>query len=400
MPTPESAFRLAPSVVERVWSLLDNSARRMDELNPEGISERPRIPTQEELEMLLSTAFWASLMREEGRTVQFSLEFCSGDEHATWTFAKPIQFSARELVRIAPAFQTRFEHLGVWPKPSGNGDLAIWGSKRYGLSRLRIRVIYPGRLTVHLDGGEKVVLSESRLGVVASTPSGFWKRPNEAMPRGTNPHGSNRRELGSDREISHALLSIAEGMFNHGHGGTLLFSPSGSWIDSVKRPVHYQFESPFTEARDAMAEVIDASLQPRDNTKFSALLRDMVSPESMARRDRLRSACAAIGTFTSIDGAVVLEHDFSVPAIGVKIEPKTPLPVDVDETDVFENTCRTPREVSELGGTRHSSAVQFAYDRRDSLAIVASQDGIVSAVEWDSEAERVVVTRHLELLLP
>jgi DNA integrity scanning protein DisA with diadenylate cyclase activity len=56
------------------------------------------------------------------------------------------------------------------------------------------------------------------------------------------------------------------------------------------------------------------------------------------------------------------------------------------------------KPLSDLGGTRHQSAAQFVFDQRDAFAIVASQDGRISVVSWDSERKMVSVFRHAEYL--
>jgi hypothetical protein len=55
-------------------------------------------------------------------------------------------------------------------------------------------------------------------------------------------------------------------------------------------------------------------------------------------------------------------------------------------------------EPSQLGGTRHLSAAQFAYDQRDALALVASQDGRFTAFAW-SPSEEIVRAHRIESLL-
>jgi hypothetical protein len=52
----------------------------------------------------------------------------------------------------------------------------------------------------------------------------------------------------------------------------------------------------------------------------------------------------------------------------------------------------------ELGGTRHLSAAQFVHDQRDSIALVASQDGRFTILEW-SPCEAMVHGHRVETLL-
>jgi len=45
------------------------------------------------------------------------------------------------------------------------------------------------------------------------------------------------------------------------------------------------------------------------------------------------------------------------------------------------------------------AVVTSIIDQRDAIAIVASQDGIVSFFAWDKEENRVTVIRHAEFVL-
>jgi hypothetical protein len=53
---------------------------------------------------------------------------------------------------------------------------------------------------------------------------------------------------------------------------------------------------------------------------------------------------------------------------------------------------------TQLGGTRHLSAAQFAQDQPDSMALVASQDGRFTIFAW-SPCEQMVHARRIEVLL-
>ena len=52
----------------------------------------------------------------------------------------------------------------------------------------------------------------------------------------------------------------------------------------------------------------------------------------------------------------------------------------------------------QLGGTRHSSAAQFAQDQPDAVALVASQDGHFTIFAW-SPREGMVHAHRVETLL-
>jgi len=53
---------------------------------------------------------------------------------------------------------------------------------------------------------------------------------------------------------------------------------------------------------------------------------------------------------------------------------------------------------TQLGGTRHLSAVQFVHDQRNAMALVASQDGRFTVFSW-SQSENMVHAHRVEALL-
>jgi hypothetical protein len=54
---------------------------------------------------------------------------------------------------------------------------------------------------------------------------------------------------------------------------------------------------------------------------------------------------------------------------------------------------------SELGGTRHLSAAQFVNDQRDTVALVAPQDGAFTIFSWSAPEDAVHAHRVETLLL-
>src|SRR5262252_4369986 len=80
------------------------------------------------IEEIITTAFWASLRREEGHVPRISLAFLPPEQSP-----RPLQFSARVrldahlLSRIAPAVEKPGIHIGVWLY---DGNLHAWGVTR------------------------------------------------------------------------------------------------------------------------------------------------------------------------------------------------------------------------------------------------------------------------------
>ena len=64
-----------------------------------------------------------------------------------------------------------------------------------------------------------------------------------------------------------------------------------------------------------------------------------------------------------------------------------------------EGDCGRKGIFAELGGNRHYSAAQFAYDNPDAIAIVASQAGNVSFFTRQSSTGELLVIQKAELAL-
>src|SRR6185436_16718017 len=91
----------------------------------------------------------------------------------------------------------------------------------------------------------------------------------------------------------------------------------------------------------------------------------------------LRNAVDAVAGLTAVDGATVISSTYEVLAFGVKIV-RAPGRAPVEQTMLTEPVVGNQPDVVhpvQHGGTRHLSAAQFIHDQRDSIGLVASQDG-------------------------
>src|SRR6266566_1892587 len=136
-------------------------------------------PDAASIEEIITTAFWASLLREEGHSPRISIAFVPPEQSIRpLKFSPPVRLDATQLSRIAPAVEKPGIHIGVWPY---EGDLYAWGVTRtVPMWCFILEVIRPGLLVVKfrrddpsvkfanvavLDGGD--VRSPTRPGFVA-----------------------------------------------------------------------------------------------------------------------------------------------------------------------------------------------------------------------------------------
>jgi hypothetical protein len=335
---------------------------------------KAEVPEAAAIERIINAAFWASLRREEGRAPTISLAYLPPEAGGTALFVeRPLPLDPATLTKLAPAVERPGIHLGVWK----NGDgLSVWGATR-AIPPLCfvLEVIEPGLLVIKHrradpDGkfanvavleGDQVKMVDVE-GTLASECPDFV-----ATLLGFDPASS---------DPDNVLLPLALSMRAHKHGGSLLVVRHGTdaWRKSIVS-VPYTVAPPFSK------------------------LGDLVRKGS--RDVAFKEATDAIGGLTAVDGAVVLSDRWDVLAFGAKIGRTESGPF-VEQVLVREPIHgHTPIKVpaSEVGGTRHLSAAQFVHEQRDSLALVASQDGRFTVFGWSQQARLVHAYRVEALLL-
>jgi hypothetical protein len=117
-------------------------------------------------------------------------------------------------------------------------------------------------------------------------------------------------------------------------------------------------------------------------------------------QDALAEAVETIAGLTAVDGATILTDRYELVAFGAKITRREGAArvESVTVTEPIEGAVSETMHPSELGGTRHLSAAQFVHDQRDSVALVASQDGHFTIFAW-SPCEALVHAHRVETLL-
>ncbi|HRH34840.1 MAG TPA: hypothetical protein PKY12_07260, partial [Catalimonadaceae bacterium] len=157
---------------------------------------------------------------------------------------------------------------------------------------------------------------------------------------------------------------------------------SDNWKESIVMPMNYQVDPPYT--------VISELMQASEKTKNTA-----------DWKDSLLRAIEIIGGFTAIDGATIITQKRELIAYGAKVtraeksKPVSKMMVSESVSDA-EPTVAHP---SVVGGTRHLAGAQFVFDQRDSLALVASQDGRFTIYVWSDELKMVHAHRIDSLLM-
>jgi hypothetical protein len=321
------------------------------------------------IEEIITTAFWASLRREEGRSPRISLAFMPPEESPLpLRFNTTCRLEANLLARLAPAVEKPGMHIGVW---SDDKSLHVWGVTRTVPTWCFIlEVVGPGLLVVKYRR-DLPSTKFANIAVLEGAEVKFIEQQPNAM-EAPPVLGSLLAFYSSAgrNEADNLLVQIAMGMRAHGRGGTLLVIPKDTedWLHSIVQPITH-------------------SLFPFSTDDGSALT--------------IQSTVDALAGLTAVDGATVISDELKPLAFGAKILSRDGVNR-VDRillTEPIEGIRDTTVDPALLGGTRHLSAAQFAYDQHNAIALVASQDGHFTVFAWSSRKQMVHAHRLETLLL-
>jgi len=377
-PTYQAANTVAPIVAEHF-------ARHMAEARRLGEDGLAPQPDARSIAAIINATFWASFRPEEGRFPKISLAYLPPEAaRLPMVFEHPLPLTAGVLRKLAPAVERPEIHLGVW----NHGDeLKVWGTTRTIPSFCFVlEDIEPGLLVVkhrRLDGfgkyanvavlkGEQVKVVDEKGTSLPDCPS-LLKALLAFTAAATNgPHHS-----------LNILVQLSASMRAQGHGGTLLVVPAGneSWRESIAQPILYSITPRFA----ALSDLLRQEVEEEDRRPWESAVRRVVD---------------TIGGMTAVDGATVINDQYDVLAFGAKIRRREGTPP-VDKwiiTEPIVGNLPVVVHPTEHGGTRHLSAAQFVNDQRDSLALVASQDGRFTVFAW-SPCEEMVHAHRVESLL-
>jgi hypothetical protein len=358
-------------------------ARHLAAARGRGMDRLAELPGEAAIARMVNAAFWASLRREEGYIPKISLAFLSPDQSThPLLLERPLSLDARSLAKIAPVVERAGIHLGVWPHED---ELKVWGITRSIPSYCFVlEVVEPGLLVIKHHGGEAVgkfvnvaALEGDRIKIVDERASSLPDCP--ALLQALMGFDSPASWFGT----FNVRVQLAVSMRAHGRGGSMLIVPSNTdrWRESIVQPMPYAVVPALRELADLMHDAERERL-------------------SHVSQEASRLAVDAMAGLTAIDGATILTDISELLAFGVKIARRrgSPQVEHVRMTEPIVGGAAVTLDASHLGGTRHLSAAQFAYDQRDSVALVASQDRRFTIFAW-SPCEEMVHAHRVETLL-
>ncbi|MDQ5846601.1 MAG: hypothetical protein M3539_15020, partial [Acidobacteriota bacterium] len=321
--------------------------------------------------------------REEGYSPKISLAFLPPDHvQQALTFERVLPLTPHVLSRLAPAVERPGIHLGIWRK---DNELSVWGTTRI-IPKFCfvLEVIEPGLLVVKYRRGREagkyvnvVVLKGDQIKVVDEHGTSLPDCP--ALVTALLGFGA----PGFTSDSVNVLVQLSASMRAHGRGGSLLVVPqqSNAWRESILQHVPYSVSPPYSE----LAELMRRSPAEKSESVWQEAFIDAVD---------------AIAGLTAVDGAALISDQYELLAFGAKIGQRDGAGrvERVVVTEPIVGNIATVVQPLELGGTRHLSAAQFVQDQRDSIALVASQDGRFTVFAW-SPCEEMVHAHRVETLL-
>ena len=374
----EPAYSPARIVAEKVHEHLTRHREQIRGTNRETLAS---VASADAIEAVIDAAFRASLRREESYIPRLSLAILAPEEAAQpLVFEEALPLTPGSLARVSPAIARSGLHLAVW---NVGDELSAWGTVRsIPISCCVVEVAAPGLLVIKHRPSEQsrkfvnlAVLEGDQIKIVDERASATADCP---------PLVSSllRCDATPGLDSVDVLVELAVSMRAHGRGGALLVVPGDSelWRESIVHPLPY-------------------AVRPKFST-LSELAQESGKRVGRQREADLSDAVGMIAGLTAVDGAAVITDQYELVAFGAKIARRDGhLQVEhVIVTEPIENVAPVTMHPTQLGGTRHLSAVQFVHDQRNAMALVASQDGRFTVFAW-SRSENMVHAHRVEALL-
>ena len=361
----------------------------------------PELPL---LKQLIMVAYQASLLQEEGRSVQCYLLYTSPEEVATLpsaqqhhlVFMEPRPCNEQELRRLSPTVQRGNSTLAI--HRATDNSLQIWGVVFLGASggvlenpsdgtepqadTLLIHVRGPGALTFYCGRQRVLTLLQGQI-----EGHGFVQFPAAWSEGHFTPDSDETVEFSAgaiDVAIGLALQLLRRcigRVRSDAHGGMLVLASTKSIPDLLQpqgllRP-KYRVQSDANHFANLLIGIM-ARLQELNTVSWHHYQQASDSP-LRALNQQLDWFTELMADLMAVDGALVINQDFEVVGFGVEIHAPQ-----VTTTQVFralDMKAQTLEAVPiDSGGTRHRAAYRLCAADPRCLVVVVSQDGAIKFV--------------------
>jgi len=374
-----------------------------DQQHPERYRKQKPIPNAADVRILVETAFWASLKKEEDRSISFSIalltkaeveqEFeLSGRKQLIMTFERSIPLSVDNLTKIAPAFNPQHTSLIIESVDSEKIDYRIWGAMYFSslsnpLKEIPVWIedqtfVRPDvfMVTVTSPGSLMISRGNSQIGRLVSgefikavpTPFSSWAMGNYIKHIFSESNNPNFFKPNYWHTFSASLDYLLSEISSRSHGASLIIVPK---FCSKNYRSFYSRRYSFPESLQ-VDDMIQALNQLPTDTDNSIL--------RLGYNKKITERISALAQLACVDGALLITETFDLLAFG--------------------STLRAPRWkgriiVGPYGfsgggedfehrmlGTRHHSVMNFIGECAESIGFVISQDGPIRGfIKKDAE---------------
>lgn len=397
---------------------------------------RPILPNDEHLADLISICYHASLLKEEGRRIEFrviayqqedflqdtknSAKFHLLGERAV-LFYKPREFSVAELRRLAPAAE--FVRSLICVSLSKQGRWSTWGLIDTGSNwwnfihheasggqpppdRLTISSNSPGELVFSAAGDVFFSLRTGGLYYPSSDLFFSGLVSDYLIPAKEALYLDTLKALDSDafdnekhdnnypqRFYSFCLSRVLSNIRDKGHGGTLIVVRDEISHDDPRLTdrVTLKYPSEYDHAWKLMVQSLKLHRNYYDlhfklwDSKSPITVEDykkisIIESQKEEVEEQLSECLQFLASLSSVDGAVVVSDRLRLIGFGAEVIAQSPTLTAV-KLALDGHARKSNRTSIESYGTRHRSAFRFCLSYEDSVAFIVSQDGGVKAVK-------------------
>jgi hypothetical protein len=332
------------------------------------------IPSPEHLREMVDATFFSSLANEEGQPIAFCLIYTDPAVaiESKWPCVRlttPLTLSTEHIRKLAPAAPPGVVDIAVFPH---EGRLMIWGLLYVRRSSPGQRSYPLGFSIVALQAGVlSARFSETELLSYTRGDAVFFD-PQESLDA-IGLRQLLAKVFADDRpfverlKTADTLLRMCSVPLDAGAGATLLVVP-----------------------QDQSVEGLDAPRYQADEITCKGLSEALISPDNA-------HVVAAAARLLFIDGAVVFREGVGLLGAGAMIRTKEAgdFPVHI----VAPHNLAATRIETTLrafnGGARHRSALIFCHANPGALAVVVSQDGVMSLLVRPLLEECVLAVRPI-----
>jgi hypothetical protein len=350
---------------------------------------RPPVPDEAQTKELIEAALRASLEREEGRAAAFSIVFSEATELDAMPFTSVEALTPEAIRRLMPTADPDMDGIGV----SAHDGLQIWGITERREDAFVVRATAPGRVMACFGGATIARFDGHTCSLLRVDRDQVLSIGSELLPEG--PAAANLVKMQFLWGLGITLRSL-------GHGGTIAVldqppQPGGLEGGRDLKPLHL-LSKKVAPAIEELQQLVES-----DKQAPSALIGDVSGLHDLQTggvpTGELGELLRKVGRLTQIDGALVLDSHFNVLNVGAKLYG----PAAVEAWWMWEP--ESPEWKKEEGsdgrfeGTRHSSALRFIAANPGAVALVCSQDGVLTFLGCPAESDAPRIMKNLDLIL-